>query len=444
MSIEHWMVFGTFAEQRHFEYPRKNVYSGVIINANMAAHAPGGLAAFLIERTAGMKYLIDPLTHAFQHDRDAVLNKDGEPKSSIKSLAESYGEPVASRVGSKPLNPGHFRDRGLLRQFVKRCLHFQRAQLSSHMESSKAAKYLDGDQEFAPYAVVAPYFYVTESTIDDWLPINTASAQLACEIAGGESSNCFASVVIGQGILTNPSARAELVAAYQDISLDGFLLWVDGLDERQASSAELLGLLELAKGLRGPELRDVLNLHGGYFSVLAAGALGGEALTGVAHGPEFGEYREVVPVGGGIPIARYYVPDLHSRVRYREAVRVFTAAGWLESAEVFYTNVCNCNECRQVVGNDPSNFKLFGTGTVKSVRRRHGLARIEFPTMDTRIRCLRHYLQRKYREYAAADGAEPDALLENLDNGIKKFEGVAGLEGVAHLRLWKKVFCGSS
>jgi len=76
MAIEHWMQFGTFAEQRHFAYPTLDTYKGVIINGNMAAYAPDGLAAFLLERT-GLIYLIDPMTHAFQHDPGFVTDNEG-------------------------------------------------------------------------------------------------------------------------------------------------------------------------------------------------------------------------------------------------------------------------------------------------------------------------------------------------------------------------------
>jgi len=162
-------------------------------------------------------------------------------------------------------------------------------------------------------------------------------------------------------------------------------------------------------------------------------------MTGVAHGPEFGEYREVVPVGGGIPIARYYIPQLHARVRYRDALRIFANAKWLDSAEVFHSQVCDCSECKKVLDGNADNFRLFGEGTVKNVRRRHGIVRIEYPTGDTKLRCLRHYLQRKHREYTVAAKADEATLLGNLDAGVEKFKNLAGLDSVSHLQLWRSV-----
>jgi len=163
-------------------------------------------------------------------------------------------------------------------------------------------------------------------------------------------------------------------------------------------------------------------------------------MSGIAHGPEFGEFRSVVPVGGGIPISRYYVPKLHARVRYREAAAMFRERGWLENSNNFHTNVCNCDECVSVLDGDAGNFVLFGEGTAKNVRRKHGIVTIEFPTRETRLRCLRHYLQRKLREYESATNAPRDVLIKNLEDGVDEYRELVGPNGVAHLRRWLKVF----
>lgn len=439
MSIDHWMMFSTFAEQNFFAYPTPDTYQGVIINANMAAYAPAGMAAFLLEKTAAQtKYVVDPLTHAFQHDPGLISNAEGEPKKSIKSLAEAYGDPIKEIVGKRPLLPQDLADEEVLKNLVQQCVGYQVDHLSSYIKKSDAAKYLDDDDlSVAPYAVVAPYFYVTETTLDQWLAVNVRSAELTVEekVAGKR----FAAVVVSQGVAVDEEARKKLCGAFSAIPLDGFLVWIDNLDEQTASGAELRGLKDLCARLRSGGEREVINIHGGYFSILAAGPLGDHALSGVAHGPEFGEFRSVVPVGGGIPISRYYIPDLHARVRYRDAVAMFRSKGWLESAESFHDNVCNCDECLSTLDGDPANFGLFGEGTVKSVKRRHGMVRIEFPTSEAKQRCLRHYLQRKKREFVAASEAPRQVLLDNLKAGEDKYRDVAGLEGVGHLQLWRKV-----
>lgn len=443
MSIDHWMLFSTFAEQRHFEYPVKGTYTGVVINANMAAHAPAGLAAFLLTKTSGLPYLIDPLTHAFQHDPEVLLTPDGEPKSSIRGLADAYGEPVGKLVGRRPVLPGHFKDDEVLRGFTERCLRFQMEHLVGFMKASDAAKYLDASEcQAPPYAVIAPYFFLSETTVDDWLPVCTralSSAAAVLSSRGGAVPKLFASVVVSQGVLVDAALRDRICKEMLGQPADGFLLWADNLDEQTASKAELQGLVALARGLRKNNTREVINLHGGYFSILAAGTLGARALSGVTHAPEFGEFRAVVPVGGGIPISRYYIPNLHARVRFRDAVRFFNAKKWLEDAKTFHAEICACDSCVEVIAGDVDRFTLFGESTVKSVRRKQGIVRLDYPTTEAKLRCLTHYLQRKRLEYQMADTMSGQQLLDNLETGFNTYQEVAGLEAVSHLRRWAQV-----
>lgn len=444
MSIDHWMMFATFKEQRHFIYPTKDTYDGVVLNANMVAHAPDGLAAFLLEKTAGLKYLIDPMTHAFQHDPSALMTrpKDGEPevKASIKTLANSYGEPILPNVGSRPIVPEDLANEKILNGFTDRCVAFQESSLSKAMKKNDAFKYFPdlSDDQLKPYAIVAPYFYMSETSLSKWLERNTAMAKRTVEQNPGRK--VFCSVVVSQGVILDPECTSDIGQKFADVGVDGFLIWVDGLNEQEAGGAELRGVLTLARELRRPDnSREVINLHGGYFSILAAGALGGGAFSGVTHGPEFGEHRAVVPVGGGIPIARYYMPTLHARMRYRDALGLLTAKKWLASTEVFHREVCDCEECRSTIGGDPGNFTSFGKANVREVRRGNGIVRMEFPTSETQVHCLQHYLHRKRIEYQFASTASESLLLDDLDEGTEKLKKVVGIDGVSHLEIWRKV-----
>ncbi len=436
MKVDHWMMFATFAQQDAFSYPSADTYAGVVINGNMVAYAPAGLAAFLHEKTARANYIVDPLTHAFQHDPATVSNSEGRPKSSIASLAKALGAPVDETVGQRPLRPSDLNGPGVLEGFVERCLAFQRDHLRRCMSDTGAAKYLDPDErEVPPYALVAPYFFMSETTVDDWIDLNISCAEEAVTQVSGEH-RVFASVVLDRGVLQDESARNRLVERYRTVGLNGVLIWVDSLDEYTASSHELECLVKLASGLRADIGREAINLHGGFFSILAASELGAGALSGVTHGPEFGEHRAVIPVGGGIPIARYYVPQLHSRVRYRDAVQLLKAKGWLRSAEAFHKNVCDCSECATTLSGDVGKFSLFGEANVRNVKRRAGLVRIEFPTPETSKRCLHHYLQRKDREYRAVENMTGAGLVQSISAGYHSLAEVAGPEAVRHLRVW--------
>src|SRR6185295_7749664 len=130
-SAQHWMTFATFAEQDHFIYPSKDTYHGIVINGNMAAYAPDGLAAFLLQKNRPrINYIIDPITHAFQHNPIHVMNKKdgGEIKKAIRYVAEIYGGSILEKAGKFPLVPSDIHD---VTTFVKNCTNFQRGHLAN-------------------------------------------------------------------------------------------------------------------------------------------------------------------------------------------------------------------------------------------------------------------------------------------------------------------------
>ena len=441
MPIDHWMMFGTFAEQRHFLYPTPESYKGVVINANMAAHAPDGLAVFLLQNT-NLVYFIDPMTHAFQHNPSFVLNDEGEAKSSIQALALHY-DPKAAHlyqlVGKKPLLPSHLTDE-VLENIVENCLQFQRRTLVEAMKQADTFKYVDFAQlNLAPYALVAPYFYLTETNYESWLPLQIRCCKIGSELAKGD--RFYSGVLLSRGLLADSRKRKNIVDAMLATDAVGFILWIDEFDEQQAGENDLRAFLDLSRSLRDENKRDVINLHGGYFSILCAGNLGDGALTGVTHAPEFGEFRPVVPVGGGIPMARYYIPQLHARVRYRDAVRLFRMLGWLKDAKAFHENVCSCPVCEDTLQGDAANFVLFGRGNIREVRRGTGVVRIDFPTAETKKRCLQHYLQRKSLEFRFSADASREKLLDDLQQGVSLYQDYLG-DGISYLDSWRQAFNG--
>ncbi len=438
MPIDHWMNFGTFAEQKYFTYPTPNTYKGVIINGNMASHAPDGLAAFILEKTKSLPYIIDPLTHAFQHNFSAIENQKGGIKKSIEKMVSSYGDIIQSAVDERrPLNSKNFESDTKSREFVERTLDFQDSILQEPMSDSDTLKYLDFNDHLEPYAVIAPYFYMNETSIDNWLPVNINLCEIAIKYK--ESQKLMASIVIDQAILDDIEKINQIVNYYTKLDIKGFLIWIDDFDETSTSISRLRNFLKLIKGLRDSGNYEIINLHGGYFSILASGSVGNHLFDGVAHGPEYGEFRSVIPVGGGIPVAKFYIPRIHSRVKYREALQYLQYLKYLENANIYFKNVCNCALCQEVIDNNSNNFQLFGEATAKEVRRGSSFVRIDYPTTETKERCLKHYLQRKEIEYYRASNETKDVLLEELEATYNEYFNAASEENISHLLKWKQV-----
>ena len=438
MGAEHWMMFGTFAQQRVFRYPKP--YDGVVINANMVAHAPAGIASFLLERVAvAPRYIIDPLTHAFQHEPFSLKDKP-----SLQKLAQAYGDLTANVAdGGNSILPSDFKDGTKTDSFVRHCVDYQVKRLQEYAEQTDAAKYLENDALPPPYAVVAPYFYMSEPTARDWLSVNLQLISVARQFTGGQK--LFASIVLDQESLIDPSFRQKVIGEYLRSDVDGFLVWIDDLDEHKAGGDALKSFLALSSGLRQEGAKEVVNLHGGFFSVLAGSSLGGGIFSAVTHGPEFGEHRAVVPVGGGLPVARYYIPLLHRRIRYVDAQFMLKAKKWLDSKETFLDNVCGCEICRQAIGNGIEGFAAFGEHAPPKDFHRDpdGKRRVrirQFPTGKASDLCLRHYLWGKAQEYERAEKDSAGDLVKWVQQGYREFKSVAGLEGVKHLHLWLRAF----
>ena len=443
MKIDHWMTFSTFAEQRFFIYPSPDTYKGVIINANMAVHAPAGMAEFLLEKTDTLSFIIDPLTHAFQHDPRFIMSekKDGTKivKNSITQLAEEYGKPFIDTVGDRPITPDDFKNTDQRKKMVSKCIQFQREKLQSSRATKEIRKYLSkNEQELKPFALISPYFYLTEIRYKEWLDLmkKCLSDTLALKT---EKEKIFGAIVISQGVLGEKNILDKLIFNFSDVGVDGFLIWIDNFDEQSASISELKNFIYLCRELKNKS-NEIINLHGGYFSILAAGNLGNSILSGVAHGPEFGEYRSVIPVGGGIPIAKYYIPKLHSRTKYRDAVNIFKTLGWLKNTSVFYENICSCEICKKTISKDIDNFILFSISKSKTFKRKGSLTSVEYPTKETKEICLKHYLNAKKGEYNKAITLDKEELLSELEINQKIFEQVVSIDSVSYLEKWREAF----
>jgi hypothetical protein len=306
--------------------------------------------------------------------------------------------------------------------------------LRDQMDDEGVNEYLEyaglGDMSL-PAALVAPYFYMQASTLDKWLDVNVRL--LAQAAASVTDRPLLAELVIERDILVNSEHVERLVEQYGGIDHDGVLLWIDDFSEVTASLEELRGFRDLSRGLRDAG-RPVVNLYGGYLSMVLCSSAGDETLAGVCHGLEYGEDRAVVPVGGGVPTAKFYLTPLHVRLRYQDAVRAVRGPGWLASKQTFIDHVCDCSTCHQVVGSDP-NTGFFGYGRTVTKRDRLGRAR-EYPLAETRENTLNHNLQAKAAEWEFLSHATRDDVIAQLEKTALDLREHVGVDQVAHLETW--------
>jgi hypothetical protein len=444
----HMVRYGTAADQKFLLGDFLSTYDQLVINANIVAHIPGAIASFITQRARLKPFCVDPQTHAFQHDiihlQSKSSRKQGEIRRSLKILLEAYGEPVASRVGQalQSLLPGDFRDRRTLQGFCERVLSFQwdaverettKADVSKYYRYLFQSKGIRPSPSFRPSVLVAPYFYLTETTMRSWMPVNIQCARLAQSWAARVGVPLAVQVVISRGLLRDSSLIDDLARGYAGVRPSVFLIWVDSFSEHSASERELRALVQLFTRFAG--IAQVVNLYGGFFSV-ALQRLGLGGLVGVTHGLEYGEDRGVVPVGGGIPVAKFYLPALHRRVPFRDAVRAVRALGGFRSASAFQTVVCDCRQCRHVITTNPeTDFAQYGEARPVSFVRGGQPITMECPLPETKERCVAHYMWSKHREYRLS----ASEVLQSLSDARTLLGRVLGAEAVAHCKVWERV-----
>jgi len=443
----HLVRYGTAADQRFLLGEFLDGYHELVINANMVAHMPTALASFICQRAGSKPYFIDPQTHAFQHDprqlESASPGKEGTIKTSISKLLEAYGQPVKNVVGNKhsAVSPQDFANVQIRQAFCKRVIDFQYGVLANKITKSDAAKYyrfLEKKGKMSakrchPTLVVAPYFYMTRTSKAWWLPVNVAMLADCRRLK--PLAPLAAQVVIEKGILLDDACLTNIVAEYSKAKPDVFLVWVDSFPEEEASSDELRALVHLIQSLG--KTAPVVNLYGGFFSITLRSCGVVNELIGIVHGLEYGEARGVVPVGGGIPTAKYYYPELHSRLLFRDAMRAVREVGGLRSPKEFFAKVCACEECRSVIKNNPEHdFSQYGITKQVSFTRKGQPVVVDYPIPETKAHSVKHYMWCKAKEYSTP-ASKADTL--TALKAAARLERALGKAVAGHCGIWHEV-----
>ncbi len=447
----HIVRFGIAAEKDFLLEPFDKTYDQLIINASTVAHMPGALALFVAHR-AKKPYLIDPQTHSFQHDISYLLSDSrttsGELKRPYKVLAKKYGDPVKSNVADNhsPVLPESFKDQKTRRSFCSRVIRYQRQALGDEVKKSDSAKYYayleqktgTTPREFGPSMVVAPYFYMKSNTLDEWLDINVGCAADSRTLVS--RGPLGVQIVMSKDILCSEGQRERVVKEYKKALKrppESFLLWIDDLPEDEASKDELVALRKLFRALG--QVAPVVNLYGGSLSVSLMQTEQSLKMAGVAHGLEYGEHRGVLPVSGGPPISKFYLPALHSRIPAADAIRAIRALGGQKSVAEFRENICDCSECKNVIEEDVETSFRRGYGSTREVAylvKGQPYVR-EIPLPETRRHCVRHYMWCKQKEYSIK--VSRLSLASTFQETREKLKGALGPDKVAHLRVWAEV-----
>jgi hypothetical protein len=418
-KVVHLLRYGTVAEKAQLE-KAKNIYDYLIINGNSAAYISRAIAKFVVENffSSDQGFVIDPITYAFQRiDLLKNKSKNGEKvlKKSIAKLIEKYESPVKDKIESNTsISPIDFSDSNIINNFCHRVLNFQYSIVSEYITNNDLGKYLqyvteinlDFLKQFHPKFLIAPYFYLnsTDLSFDDWLNVNIQFLNTSVKQSMNDfnSTQVFGQIVINKDVLLNRDAIQKIVIKYNQCDCAGFTVWVDGLDEHEDSLNLLNGFLYFLNELKR---KPVYNMYGGFFSILLTHQSIG-LLNGVSHGMEYGESREVYPVGGGLPVSKYYYMPLHQRKEFTNAFRLLehnnildrSLSDWGDCTK-YFNEICRCKRCQEIMENSMANFLKFESDLYYDVKRQNGITRRKKASSETKENCLYHYLLCKDWEF---------------------------------------------
>ena len=432
-SPVHLMRLGVHAEQRFFEN-NKDKYDIVVFNANLAHYFASGTASLMIGKLNDKSFIIDPITHAYGHHPRYIKTEgtEDEPprvKTSLAGLADEYGPPITTAIGQdRQVLPIDFPSIKEISQLAESALNFQANGLVNTLDPSDS-KYIQGSVEeiLRPSFMIAPYFFMKSSNAKEWLPINQQFVVVSREIIGEQ--HLFAEIVIDRGILDSIQELDEIAQSYLELEVcDGYLIWISDLSEHRSALSSLVGLKRLVTSL-ATSGKPVINLYGGYFSLL----LSGTGMSGVCHGPGYGEDRDVIPVGGGMPTSKFYLTPVHHRLLYRDVQFMVSANAWSD-ADDFFQEVCSGPTCVRVLsGGLRDNFNRFG----REIVRVNDTGRsYSFPTPETRELTTEHYLAAKAQEFRDVAERDLPSLTRQLQEATEKYEPYMPGAQLRYLDTW--------
>ena len=217
-----------------------------------------------------------------------------------------------------------------------------------------------------------------------------------------------------------------LLGNFSGSGIQGLWLWFSTFDEYKASTRELRALRHLAHELRRKKL-EVLNLHGGFFSL----ALHSVGLSGISHGVGYGEQKDVVPViGQSTPTVRYYLPALRRRLGVPNIERCFRKLK-VRNADDFHNLICDCAICRGVLRAGLASFTEFGETHFSTPTSKR-----EAQTPAAAKRCRFHYLLNRAKEKEWVAGSDINDVIDVLESDARTWDQTVLSDDAQQLQKW--------
>jgi hypothetical protein len=383
----------------------KEYFDAVIFNATIVAHS-GSAVADLVS-VHKQKYIIDPQTHIFQHDISAIQSKTtGKIKVSVSKYLAEMPENIREITLSEK-RMFHFNDISAgISDFVSSTYKFETEYINNFIKGKSYDKYLN----FAkigpePRLVIAPYFMIkkeyNDNEIRGWLDVNKQCLEQFIKYNNGKYP-VSAQLVLDSEILLDSKIFSLIEQYYSMRGYEYVFIWVSDFNSFSATPKERDGFLKLLSVFNKLNIKPLM-AYGGFDSIFLCHNEITNRLYGVSQSVGYGEARGITPVGGGIPVNKYYFLPTHQRLNFGVAADILSGKDYFSKKEntefyanMYYKHICNCKQCREIIKKDIDNFKLYNESMPFKIKS--GIMRNR-PTANASLISAMHFLWCKVKEW---------------------------------------------
>lgn len=430
----------------------KDRFDAVIFNATIVAYS-GSAVADLVSVHKN-QYIVDPQTHIMQHDIMAIMSKDKKTeqyviKKSVRKYLENLPTKILSVIESEKRHLSYNEIDVISEELVERVYTFETEFVNGFVKKKEYDKYLKYAKiDLRSRVIIAPYFMLKKDMSDkskeaymrlnrkcllEFIKYNTKHKKLPVA----------AQLVIDKEVLRDEKLFQYVKNTY---AVDGFeyiFLWINDFSSWDAKKEEKEAFYNLLLFLNNIGKKPIM-AYGGYDAILLCHRQMNARVYGVAQSVGYGEQRAITPVGGGLPVNKYYFGPTHRRIRFDEALYLLMKEDYFsedktnrEHAEDYYKNICDCPTCKEIIQNDIDNFKIYNESTPYLVKGKHGDIKRNRPTTEATLVAAYHFLYRKNIEWNSIANEE----LQNLVNAlVKNYEIYGTRKDIDNIKEWCDIF----
>lgn len=408
----------------------KDAFDAVIFNATIVAYSGASVSDIISIHMN--KYIIDPQTYILQHDSKAFMSSNGKIKASVLKYLQELPQKVSDTIVNERRALNTTDINACLEELVEKVYNFQVEYISRFIQKKDYGKYLEFvqeeencEREYSPQFIIAPYFRLkneySKVEIEEWLHINRSSLELFTNKYRMSNFPIAAQLLIDKNALCNLDFNL-LQKQYNLPDYDYVFIWVDNFSPLTANKNEQLAFKSLMQVFNNLNKRIIM-AYGGFDSILLCHKELPTRLYGVAQSVGYGESRNITPVGGGLPVNKYYFYPTHERLVFGDVSNILSGNGFFsgdrgQAATRFYEEICDCEQCKQIIKNDINNFNRYNESVPYAwkddIKRNR-------PTTEASFIATRHFMCCKQKEWEEIENSSLEDCINRFLRNIEKY-----------------------